>query len=197
MRNWRSREQAALPDTLIPAFDKLEVPVLAPTCDAAPEPSFHAEGSALDDGTIAYVLAVREPFELVRDATSQLAGLMVLAAAGARNDAAQAILDRVREEHAQARDMMAAWSGRVPARAAHHHRHLSAATAALGRAVDNAATRIARRDPESIDAIMEPLKAAYRELHYATGALPGFEVVALSQGCCSAHAGPPGTANVA
>jgi hypothetical protein len=34
-----------------------------------------------------------------------------------------------------------------------------------------------------------PLRAAYRELQWAALALPGFEIVALSQGCCAAHGG--------
>jgi len=48
---------------------------------------------------------------------------------------------------------------------------------------------INRADPATGETIMTPLRAAYRHLQWATGALPGFEVVALSQGCCGAHAG--------
>jgi hypothetical protein len=36
--------------------------------------------------------------------------------------------------------------------------------------------------------VLGPLRAAHRHLLWATAALPGFEVVALSQACCAQHA---------
>ncbi len=123
----------------------------------------------IDDATTAYVLAIRPAFNLVREGVSQLAGLMVLAMVGARNEAAHDILERICHEQAEAQDIIRRQA--VPNRAAHHHRHL------------------AQADPASGETIMKPLRAAYQHLQWATGALPGFEVVALSQGCCSAHAG--------
>jgi hypothetical protein len=189
VRKSTGRERPSGRGGLVPAFDSLETPLFAPEPEGAGTPSLDLMSGELDDATTAYVLATRAPFDLLRAATSQLAGLMVLAVSGARNDAAPAVLDRVREEHAEAGEAIRSRSGSVPARAAHHHRHLSRACDALGAALAACADGIHGRDEASADAIMTPLNAAYRQLQWATGALPGFEVVALSQGCCAAHAG--------
>jgi hypothetical protein len=140
----------------------------------------------IDDATTAYVLAIRPAFNLVREGISQLAGLMVLATVGARNEAAHDILERICHEQAEARDIIRRQA--VPNRALHHHRHLAQAGKGLDRSLKAAAMGINRADPASGETIMKPLRAAYQHLQWATGALPGFEVVALSQGCCSAHA---------
>jgi hypothetical protein len=137
----------------------------------------------IDDATTAYVLAIRPAFNLVREGISQLAGLMVLAMVGARNEAAHDILERICHEQAEAQDIIRRQT--VSNRAVHHHRHLAQAGTGLDRSLKAAAKGIDRADPETI---MKPLRAAYQHLQWATGALPGFEVVALSQGCCSAHA---------
>ena len=141
----------------------------------------------IDDATTAYVLAMRPAFNLVREGISQLAGLMVLAMVGARNEAAHDILERICHEQAEAQDIIRRQA--VPKnRAVHHHRHLAQAGKGLDRSLKAAAMGINRADPASGETIMTPLRAAYQHLQWATGALPGFEVVALAQGCCSAHA---------
>ena len=173
----------------MPDFDSLERPVLAPDPEAGGQQSLDVLDCDLDDATTGYVLAARAPFDAMREATSQFAGIMVLAVAGARNDAAPLVLARVRDEHARAHEMIAMRSGAVPARAAHHHHHLSRACEALGAALTAAAQGIHLRDDVSLDRILGPLNAAYRHLQWAVGALPGFEIVAISQGCCPTHAG--------
>jgi hypothetical protein len=174
---------------LLPAFDRLE----RPPADAIPPASSSLPlgrlAEEIDDATAAYVLATQAPFDLLRQAISQFAGVMVLAAAGARNDAAPDILDRVRDEQAEANDGIRICAADAPQRAAHHHRHLTQACAALGVALRAARDGDVRRGGDSLDDILTPLNAAYRHLQWATGALPGFEVVALSQGCCAAHVG--------
>jgi hypothetical protein len=47
---------------------------------------------------------------------------------------------------------------------------------------------LVRRDEAAIDAVIAPLRAAHQNLLWATGALPGFEIVALSQACCAQYA---------
>ncbi len=140
----------------------------------------------LDDATAAYVLAMRNPFELLRRAAAQLAGLMVLAASGARNVAAHPMLDLAVEAQAEADDLVRSESAAAPARAEHHRLHLLRANRALAAALAAARQDAARNDPAAVDKIMAPLHAAYRELQWAAFALPGFEIVALSQGCCCA-----------
>jgi len=143
----------------------------------------------LDDATAAYVLAMRSPFELLRRATAQLSGLMVLAASGARNVAAHPMLDLALEAQAEADDLVRSESAVVPARAEHHRAHLLRANRALATALAAARQHVGRNDPAAVDKIMAPLHVAYRELQWAAFALPGFEIVALSQGCCcAAHA---------
>jgi len=39
--------------------------------------------------------------------------------------------------------------------------------------------------------VLAPLRAGFQELQWAAAALPGFEIVAFSQGCCALHAAPP------
>jgi len=174
---------------LVPAFDRLGRPPLDAPLEAGPPSSFDCFAEGIDDATAAYVLATQAPFDLLRQAISQLAGLLVLAAAGARNDAAPDIFRRVRDEQSEAHDRIRACSGAAPARAAHHHRHLTRACAALGAALSAARDGGYRCGAGSLDAVLTPLNAAYRHLQWATGALPGFEIVALSQGCCAAHPG--------
>src|SRR5262249_35694701 len=124
-----------------------------------------ATAGALDDPTVRYVLETRPHFEDLRHAVGQVAGMLVLAAAGAKTvtpehpllGTARATLDRVAD---------GVGAARPSARAAHHHRHLVAATGALGLALRRAAEELHPRcvDRECVDAVLEPLKAAYRNL---------------------------------
>jgi hypothetical protein len=139
----------------------------------------------LDDATAAYILATRNPFDLLRNSASQLAGLMVLTAAGARDVIAHPMLQRALEAREEADEAIRSFAGRIPARAKHHRHHVLRANEALASALVAARRNPHRNDPAVMDSILAPLRSAYRELQWAAFALPGFEIVALSQGCCA------------
>jgi hypothetical protein len=161
-------------------------PVLELICEAVDSPNGILT-TELDDATTAYVLSTRGPFDLLRQAISQLAGLMVMAAAGAKSGAHQPMLERAIEARAEAEEAIR--STYVPPRAVHHHRHLQRANRALAAALKASGRGIYKRDDEALDGIIVPLRAAHAELQHAVAALPGFEIVALSQGCCARPAG--------
>jgi hypothetical protein len=140
----------------------------------------------LDERTIQYVLETRPRFEELRQAVGQLAGMLVLAAAGAKS---------VTQDHplfATARETLGrASDGIRPARpsprATHHHRHLLGALEALGVALRRAKEdmHLHGLERERIGPVLEPLQAAYRHLAWAAKALPGFEIVSFDQACCA------------
>ena len=140
----------------------------------------------LDDRTIRYVLETRPHFEDLRQAVGQVAGMLVLVAAGAKTvtrdhpllATARATLERVEDGICTARPSV---------RATHHHRHLVAAVGALGLALKRAAAgrTLESVDRERIDPVLEPLRIAYRNLAWAARALPGFELLSFSQACCA------------
>ena len=145
----------------------------------------------LDDATAAYVCAIQPSFDLLRQAAGQLAGLLVLNVAGARNAGAHPMLDLACAAEAEARDAIQAVSASLPPQAAHHHRHMLSASRSLTAALASAKRDLHRGDDRALDTILVPLRRAHRELQHAAFALPGFEIVALSQGCCVAHARSP------
>jgi hypothetical protein len=130
----------------------------------------------VDDVTAAYILETRKCFEDLRQVAAQIAGILVLAAAGgksatpdhpmlkAADDLHQAAFDELRRV-------------RPTERARAHHRCLLQAGAALEIALWEA-----RR--MEVDSVLIPVHAAYAHLQRAAGALPGFEMVAFGQGCC-------------
>jgi hypothetical protein len=164
--------------------------------DAEPgSPAAAAEGclavdlsAALDAQTVAYVLAARPHFDGLKKAAGQLAGLLVLAATGARSITQEhAMLKAAADAHAEATDGLA--TAHAPARAAHHHLHLTEAARTIGAALAVAAEQMhgfaaGRRE---VDAALRPLKLGYRHLQWAAGALPGFEIVSFQQACCAGH----------
>src|SRR5512147_2379599 len=79
--------------------------------------------ATLDDGTIRYVLETRPHFEDLRHAVGQVAGMLVLAAAGAKTVTQDhPLLMTARSTLRQVEDGIRA--ARPSARATHHHRHL-------------------------------------------------------------------------
>ncbi|MBW4025048.1 MAG: hypothetical protein HIU92_18285 [Proteobacteria bacterium] len=141
----------------------------------------------LDDRTLAYVLAARDPFEGLRRAASQLAGLLVLAAIGSREAQGNPMLDMAIAAHREAVERLRALT--PPARATHHHHHLSLAAEALGEALTT--TRHSLRLTETVNGVIDGrLRQALEDLRWASRALPGFELVNFSQGCCAMHGGP-------
>ena len=142
--------------------------------------------AGLDDRTLAYVVASRPVFDQIRQASSQLAGLLVLAAAGGRSAQDHPMFALALAAHDEARDGLGAL--RPPDGAMHHHRHLLQAAYAMSAALDAAGQSLHRHDDASLDAISVPLRRALQELHWATAALPGFTLVDLAGACCAPHA---------
>jgi len=141
----------------------------------------------LDDRTVAYVLKVRACFDSLRQAAGQLAGLLVLAAAGARSQ----ILDlpMLEQTGAALHEAEAMFrSVQVPPSASHHYFHLSRAAEWIGEALQHARKGSLRNDDKVIDETLQKLRAGWQEMHFAANALPGFQVVNFSQACCAVHA---------
>jgi hypothetical protein len=130
----------------------------------------------VDDQTAVYILATRRAFEDLRQVVSQLAGVLVLAAAKGKSDVPD--LEPARRLRRQACDALRDCT--LTDRAAAHHGHLLQAAAHLEIALQRASFSI------DVDTILPPLRAGYDALQKASQTLPGFEMVAFEQGCCSA-----------
>lgn len=150
---------------------------LPSTVRASLEKGFTADG--LDDATMTYILALRPAFDLCRDAMGQLAGLMILAAAGSRDWRDRCLLD-LATERLQAASALIRETRPTPA-GRHHHHHLSAC-AALLRTANTRAGAVAGQCNEA-GPMLALLRDASQQLQAASAALPGFAVVAL-EGCC-------------
>jgi hypothetical protein len=137
----------------------------------------------LDDRTTAYILETRRPFEDLRQVASQLAGLLVLAASGARSAASEhPMLNAAREMLDRAADEIRCT--RPSARSRRHHGCLLTAAAALDHALRAASMHLRGDRSADVEAVLIPLKAGYGQLQQAADGLPGFELVAFNQGCC-------------
>lgn len=140
-------------------------------------------GPLVDDSTAAYILETRKCFEDLRQVTAQIAGVLVLAAAG--GDSAtpdHPMLAAAAGLHAAATDLLRGIRPTERARA--HHHCLTQAADSL--AIALVASNRLEIDPV-IDPILVPLRAAYAHLQRASNSLPGFEMVAFAQGCCAVH----------
>jgi hypothetical protein len=134
----------------------------------------------VDDETAAYIVEARRQFEDLRQVSAQLAGLMVLAAAGSECAGPHhPLLTSARRLHEEASE--AVERARVPERAGRHHWYLQAAARALQDALAAAQSGLA------IDPVLIPLRAAYGQLQRASNELPGFAMIAFEQGCCGAR----------
>ena len=130
----------------------------------------------IDDQTTAYILTVQVYFEDLKQVAAQLAGLLVLEAAGAAQD--HPMLASAGQAYRNAADGLK--SARVPVRARRHHDHLLAAAAKLGEALRE------RGDPLGL------IEGAYAELRSASRTLPGFQMISFERGCCSEAHRPKG-----
>lgn len=145
-------------------------------------------GGEQDSATLAYVLAARPAFDLLKHAAAQLAAFLVLATTGSQTAGPDhPLLLAARSAVQEATDGVRAAPG-VTDRAAHHHRHLLRAAAAIKAAFAVLQDMAWIRDRAMLDPALRRLKSGWQELHWATAALPGFEMVQLSQSCCAAHA---------
>jgi hypothetical protein len=135
---------------------------------------------AVDDRTAVYVLETRPCFEDLRQVAAQLAGVLVLAAAGSKSVAPDHPMIAMAAATLDAAESAIRCASPTP-RASEHPRCLEQAADLLRDAL--AITR-RRLDPE---AVLKPLKAAYASLERASKTLPGFPLVAFEQGCCALH----------
>ena len=145
---------------------------------------------ALDEPTVNYVLQTRPHFENLRQVAAQLAGVLVLAATGARSAAPDhPMLDAAERLFQESADGIR--RARATGRALPHHQHLTRAAASIGTALSIARDRLGRPNGRvDLDPILTPLRAGYTHLQHAANALPGFEMVAFDQGCCGGVRSP-------
>ncbi len=140
----------------------------------------------LDERTVRYVIETRPHFEELRHAVGQVAGMLVLAAAGAKTVTQDhPLFSTARRTRDRVCDGIRA--ARPSARARHHHRHLLAAVGALSLALQRAQEDLHLHglERERVDPVLAPLRAAWRHLGWAAKALPGFELLSFDQACCA------------
>ena len=137
--------------------------------------------SALDDRTVAYVIAARPVFDDLRQLAAQLSGLLVLAATGSKDATPDhPMLDASKRVFAQASEGVKHIHALVSGRTREHYDSLVKAAAALDRALASAAAW-----PLDLDAVLPPLREAYAHLQTGSRLLPGFPIVSFEQGCCA------------
>jgi hypothetical protein len=147
---------------------------------AGKRPDTGRNACATDDDTAAYILESRKNFEDLRQVAAQLAGLLVLNAAGSQSAGPHhPMLDAANQLYRETMESLQ--HARITPRARLHHHHLLQAAAALRTALSAAHGGL------EIDPILTPLRAAYAHLQRASTELPGFEMVAFEQGCCGSQ----------
>ena len=143
--------------------------------------------SEADTRVFDYVVAAQGRFDGLRQCAAQIAGLLVLAAAGGSTDPGHPMLELARNAHGAAAD--ATYGAKAPAGAEHHHRQLAAAAKTLAVALKAMPDALSKRGEEAVDKAFGPLQAGFRELQNASCCLPGFEIIDFEQGCFAAHVG--------
>lgn len=126
----------------------------------------------IDDQTTAYILATQTYFEDLKQVAAQLAGSLVLSAAGGKPALP---LQSTEQLYKHAADGLK--SVRVTTRARRHHDSLQTALVKLGEALSSAK---GSGDP------LIPLESAYADLRSASRTLPGFEMISFDNCCCHA-----------
>jgi hypothetical protein len=135
----------------------------------------------IDDATAAYIVENQRCFEDLKQVASQLAGLLVLAAAGSKEAAPDhPALLRAREVFRKATDELR--RSHPTERAQRHYDHLAQAANSIGAALKEADSQL------NVDRILIPLRAGYTELERAAETLPGFEMVSYERACCGLRA---------
>ncbi|MBV9770192.1 MAG: hypothetical protein JOZ32_11525 [Bryobacterales bacterium] len=134
----------------------------------------------VDEATAAYILENHRYFEDLKQVASQLAGLLVLAAAGSNSGLSDhPMLESARQLFREAGD--AVRRARPTERARRHYQHLAQAATLIGAALNETPGSL------NIHRILIPLRAGYSELERAADSLPGFEKVAYERACCGAR----------
>lgn len=133
----------------------------------------------VDDATALYILATRKCFEDLRQVAAQIAGVLVLAAAGGKSATPDhPMLQSASELHREASDQVRSANPTPAARL--HHEFLRQAAEAL-------AVALSQSRGMDVAAVLPPVRDAYAHLQRASQALPGFPMVAFEQGCCAVH----------
>jgi hypothetical protein len=130
--------------------------------------------STIDDQTAAYVAATHTFFEDLKQVAAQLAGFLVLHAAGSESaNPDHPLLKSAHQVFQRAEDGIRAVQ---VSRGAHdHHTHLLNAATLL----DEVLSSLRRRgDPLVL------LEQTWAELRAASRALPGFPILDFERGCC-------------
>jgi hypothetical protein len=127
----------------------------------------------IDDQIVEYILAAQSWFEDLKQVAAQLAGILVLEAAGSKSNAAPDHPMHLSAERVYKSAVDGLRSARVPARARRHHDHLLAASGKLNDALHT------KGDP------LVFLESAYAELRSASRTLPGFQMISFEHGCCA------------
>ena len=131
----------------------------------------------VDDATAQYIVENQKCFEDLKQVAAQLAGLLVLAAAGSKEAAPDhPMIGAARELFRDADD--AVRRARPTERARPHHEHIAQAAASIGTALREAGGRL------NVDRVLIPLRAGYTELERAADSLPGFEKISYDRACC-------------
>jgi hypothetical protein len=164
----------------------LAAPAVAPRHDTPTLPGIESLTDQLDQATLAYVLATQEPFDLLRSAAGQIAGILLLSVAAGKAAAGHPTFALVDQVHREAGERLR--GAIVPTRCLHHHHHLMRAFEAIGQALSAGRRHLHRGGGESVDAVLAPVKVANRHLDSTARALPGFAMVDLSGCCCAEHA---------
>jgi len=138
----------------------------------------------IDDATATYIVETQKCFEDLKQVASQLAGLLVLAAAGSK----EALPDHpmlvvAGELYREADDALR--QAQPTERARKHFGHLARAATAIGVALKEAELHLRPLGRGlDVDRVLIPLRAGYTELERAADALPGFEKVSYERACC-------------
>jgi len=132
----------------------------------------------VDTATAAYIVETQRCFEDLKQVAAQLAGLLVLAAAGSKEAADHPMLGTARELFREANDALRC---ACPTdRARKHYVQLVRAASEIDKALEETSGGL------KIERILVPLRAGYAALECAADALPGFEKVAYARACCGA-----------
>ncbi len=138
--------------------------------------------SEVDGSTTIYVLTAQTAFDGLRRTAMQLAGLMLLAALGGLSRQDHPLLGLAETAHATAADVLRSLS--VPDNSAHHHHHLLKAERALLAALHRIRSGL-HHGEDAQTKITHVIELALEHLRSASKALPGFDLVSFSDGCCA------------
>jgi hypothetical protein len=131
----------------------------------------------VDDATAKYIVENQRCFENFKQVAAQLAGLLVLAAAGSKEASPDhPTLLSARELFCEADQSRR--SARPTERARKHYAHVAKAAAMIGAALKEMDGAF------NVDRVLIPLRSGYSELERAADALPGFEKISYEGACC-------------